>query len=202
MLGLGNCGNCGGEEKVALYNRRGKMIEEHQGPTPEEWEALKREADARDWELQAQIARLQEEAEEARFQAKLAEAGEYDEVAREKLKLARVQEKLARVEGQQEQFQQLIQAQYYIADVAGINPGDLDPREGWDGMMKRAFAKKRAAQPAVPSPQAPPQAPPPSPSSGGQEDIMSLDPAERWKRIAKLKGKGFSDFMESLGEKK
>lgn len=174
------------------------MTEEHQSPTPEEWEALKREADARDWELQSQIARLQEEAEEARFQTELAKIDEHDEVAREKLKLGRVQEKLARMEEQQEQFSSLIQYQYWIADQAGIDPSQLDPSQGWDGMMRQAFAKKGATPPVAPSPLSPPapQAPSPSPSS----DIMSLDPAERRKRIAQLKGKGFSDLMESLGE--
>lgn len=176
------------------------MTGEHQAPTPEEWAALKREADSRDWELQAQIARLEEEAGEARFQAKLAEVDKYDEVAREKLKLERVLDKLARFESQQKEFSNLVQTQYWIAEQAGIDPSQLDPSQGVQGMVSEAFAKKGAAPPVLPSPVSPPAPQAPSPSPSG--DVMNLDPAERRRRISKLKGKGFADLMESLGEKK
>lgn len=181
---------------------------------------LRSEYDRRNWEAEQRARQAEAALEQERL---VAQTAGMDEEEKYKFLYQQTQTQMQEQQRQMEEFQNLIQWQYTIASEAGIDPGQLNPMEGYYGMIRRAFelTKARPAQPPKPQwpqqqppsqaqpsqpptaqPLQPPRAPsaPSSPASQGGfiDEYNRLPLHERYKKIPK--GRGYSELMESLGE--
>jgi len=169
-------------------------------------DALRSEMDRRNWAAEQQRQQAQQDAQRWRHQA---ETKDMSDEEKWKYLYDRSQEQIEAQGREFQQFQSLLQAQQYIAEKAGIDPGKLNPWAGVYGMMEQAFEAQKGAKPPARSPSqpvvqpiTPAKAPSPptstAPKSSFEEWASGSTFAERQKKVPK--GKSFEEWMEELGE--
>lgn len=179
----------------------------------EEFRRWKAESDRRAWEGQQELAQAQQQAEQYRIQAETAEMGEEEKL---RYLVDHYQQKGREREQRLAEFQGRIEAQYWLANEAGVSPSEINPMdpEGLYGMVRQVFAaqeRQRGAQqptrrqPAptpVPTHPPAPSAPTSSAPTSGFDELMSLPYQERRERIRKMGPEAYAAMMEEAGEQK